>query len=58
MVFDNIEATFEFDPCTNYLVTPWLPVQVTRQQYEIVILGPQHHEIIKPFISFQLSKLS
>ena len=21
MVFDNIEAAFEFDPCTNYLVT-------------------------------------
>ena len=41
MVFDNIEATFEFDPFTNYLVTPWLPVQdVTRQQYEMVILGP------------------
>ena len=41
MVFDNIEATFEFDPCTNYLVTPRLPVQgVTRQQYEILILGP------------------
>ena len=45
MVFDNIEATFEFDPCTNYLVTPRLPVQdVTRQQYEMVmemvILGP------------------
>ena len=39
--FDHIEATFEFDPCTNYLVTPRLPVQdVTRQQYEIVILGP------------------
>ena len=43
MGLDNIEATFEFDPCTNYLVTPRLPVQdVTRQQYEIglVILGP------------------
>ena len=41
MVLDNIEATFEFDPCTNYLVTPRLPVQdVTRQQYEMVILGP------------------
>ena len=38
MVFDNIEATIEFDPC---LVTPRLPVQdVTRQQYEMVILGP------------------
>ena len=33
MGLDNIEATFEFDPR--------LPVQdVTRQQYEIVILGP------------------
>ena len=33
MVFDNIEATFEFDPCTNYPVTPRLSVQdVTRQQ--------------------------
>ena len=41
MVFDNIEATSEFDPCTNYLVTPRLSVQdVTQQQYEIVILGP------------------
>ena len=41
MVFDNIEATFEFDPCTNYLKTPRLPVQdVTQQQYEMVILGP------------------
>ena len=58
MVFDNIEATFEFDPCINYLVTPRLSVQdVIRQQYEIVILGPyQHNEIIKPFVSFQLSK--
>ena len=26
MVFDNIEGTFEFDPCINYLVTPRLPV--------------------------------
>ena len=42
MGLDNIEATFEFDPSTNYLVTPRLPVQdVTWQQYEIVILlGP------------------
>ena len=41
MVFDNIVATFEFDPCRNYLVTPRLPVQdVTRQQYEMAILGP------------------
>ena len=41
MGLDNMEATFEFDPCTNYLVTARLPVQdVTRQQYEIVILGP------------------
>ena len=41
IVFDNIEATFEFDPCTNYLVTPRLSVQdVTRQQYKIMILGP------------------
>ena len=40
-VLDNTEATFEFDPCTNYLVTPRLPVQdVTRQQYETLILGP------------------
>ena len=38
MVLDNIEATFEFDPCT---VTPRLPVQDgTRQQYEMVIIGP------------------
>ena len=27
MVIDNIEATFKFDPCTNYLVTPRFPVQ-------------------------------
>ena len=41
MVLDNIEAIFEFDPCTNCFVTPMFPVQdVTRQQYEIVILGP------------------
>ena len=41
MFFDNFEATFEFDPCTNYLVTHRLPVQdVTRQQYKKVILGP------------------
>ena len=40
MVLDNIAATFEFDR-TSYLVTPRLPVQdVTRQQYEMVILGP------------------
>ena len=32
MVLDNIEATFEFDPYTNYHVTPRFPVQdVTRQ---------------------------
>ena len=37
----NIEATFEFDLCTNYIVIPRLPVQdETWQQYEIVILGP------------------
>ena len=41
MCLDNIEATFIFDLCTNYLVTHKFPVQdVTRQQYEIVILGP------------------
>ena len=41
MVFDNIEANFEFEPCINYLVTPRLLVQdVTQQQYDIVILGP------------------
>ena len=41
MVFDKIGATFEFDPYINYLVTPRLPVQdVTRQQYDKVILGP------------------
>ena len=39
MVFDNTEATFEFDPCTNYLVPPRLPVQnVTRQQYDTMKL--------------------
>ena len=37
MVFDNTEATFEFDPCTNFLVTPRLSIQdVTRQQYEMI----------------------
>ena len=31
MVLDNIEATFELNPCTNYHVTPRFPVQdVTR----------------------------
>ena len=41
MVLDNIGATFEFDPCTNYFVTPRLPTQdVTWQQYKMVILGP------------------
>ena len=40
MVFDNIETSFEFDPCTNYFVTPRFPEQdVTRQQYEMVIFG-------------------
>ena len=65
MVLNNIDATFEFDPCTKNLVTPRLPVglqDVNRQQYEMVILGVldpyQHNEIIKPFVSFQLSKLS
>ena len=44
MVFDNIEATFEFDPCTNYFVTPMLPVQdMTRQQYETLTLGSILH---------------
>ena len=39
MGLDIIEATLEFDPCTNYLVTPRFLVQdVTQQQYEIVIL--------------------
>ena len=60
MGLDKIEASFEFDPCTDYLEIPRLPVHdVTRQQYEILILGPlyQHNEIIKPFVSFQLSKL-
>ena len=48
MVFDNIEAFF---------VTPRLSVQdVTRQQYEIVILGPYTNIIIKPFVSFHLIK--
>ena len=33
-------SNFEFDLCTNYLVTPRLPVQdVTQQQYEILIHG-------------------
>ena len=41
MVPDNIETTFEFDPCINVLVTSRLPVQdVTRQQYEMVMVGP------------------
>ena len=41
MGLDNIESTFEFNPCTNYLVIPRLPV----------------NEITKPFVSFQLSEL-
>ena len=41
MVHDNIEATLELNPCTNYHVTPRFPVQdVTRQQFETLILGP------------------
>ena len=41
MVLDNIEATFELNPCTNYHVTPRFPVQdVTGQQFETLILGP------------------
>ena len=54
MGFDKIEATFEFDPCTYYLVTPRLTVQdVTRQQYEWGSLDPyQHNEVIKPFVFF------
>ena len=41
MVFDNIEATFEFDPCTNFRVAPRLSVQdVTWQQYEKVSFDP------------------
>ena len=61
MVFDNIEATFEFDPCTNCLVTPRLPVQdVTRQQYEILILDPipKFKKNVKPCKPFQLNKSS
>ena len=27
MGLNNIETTLEFDPCTNYLVTPRPPVQ-------------------------------
>ena len=42
MVLDNIEATFEFDPPYKLSCDPRLPVQnVTRQQYEMVILGPK-----------------
>ena len=48
MVLDNIETTFEFDPCTNYLVTPRPPVQdVTQQQYETLILGWTHANVMK-----------
>ena len=47
MVFDNIEATFEFDPCVQ---------DVTRMKYWS--LDPyQHDKIIKPVVSFQLIKL-
>ena len=53
-VIDNIEATFEFQPCNNYFVTPWLTLQeVTRQQYEILLLGPlpteQTHQTLCAF---------
>ena len=48
MVLDNSEATFEFDSCTNYLVTPRLPVQdVTRQQYETLMNWTGHTNIMK-----------
>ena len=41
MVFDNIEATFEFDTLYKLFCDPRLPVQdVMRQQYAMVILGP------------------
>ena len=37
MVFDNIEGTFEFDPCKKTICDPKHPVQdVTWQQYEIM----------------------
>ena len=58
MVFDNIEATFEIDPCTNYPVIPRISLQdVSRQQYKIVILGPiQHNKIINLLFVFQMIK--
>ena len=56
----NIEATFEFDPCTNYLVTPspgFLYRMWPDSNLKSWSLDPyQYNEIIKPFVSFQLSK--
>ena len=59
MVLNNIEATFEFDPCTNYLVTPgFLYKMWPGSNMKYWSLDPyQHNEIIKPFVSFQLRKL-
>ena len=53
-------SNFEFDPCTNYLVTP-LPGFLYRMwpgsNMNYWPLVPyQHTKIIKPFVSFQLSK--
>ena len=48
MVLDNIEATFELNPCTNYHVTPRFPVQdVTRQQFEFDTDPWTHTNIMK-----------
>ena len=43
MVFDNIEATFEFDPCTRLSCdhkASCTGCDRTRQHYEMAILGP------------------
>ena len=60
MVFDKIEATFEFDPCTNYFVTPGLLYRKWHgSNMKYWSLAPyQHNKITKPCVTFQLSKSS
>ena len=48
MILDNIEATFEFDPCTNYLVwrgerSSVLSTQtITQNEAPILLLSPPY----------------
>ena len=45
MVFDNIEATFEFDPCTNYLKDEifWSKPTATMKSYNEEIFRELFH---------------